>query len=181
MSYDWLLLIPMTAKPHFCAIILVQWNLRIKGTFGTNRFVFCREAVLFQRLISIGSVYNGTFSLSFVGRFVLFQSVLYQRFHCIHTKVHTVIKKKQTQNHLFLLVFMEPAMMASCDFGWGLVGGSFEVLGLLSGPLVLLLLSPLLLATVSGVVGVVEWDEALVTSLSSWSLATASCTRTFVR
>ena len=27
-------------------------------------------------------IYRSTFSLSFVGRFVLFQSVFYQRFHC---------------------------------------------------------------------------------------------------
>ena len=31
----------------------------------------------------VQSVYNGISRLSFVGRFVLFQSVLYQRFHCI--------------------------------------------------------------------------------------------------
>ena len=50
---------------------------------GTSCFVLCREIVLFQRWFSIKCVYMSTFSLSFVGRFVLFQSVLYRRFHCI--------------------------------------------------------------------------------------------------
>ena len=51
-----------------------------KDTFGTSCFVLCR---LFQRWFSIECVYTNTFGLSFVGRFVLFRSVLYQRFHCI--------------------------------------------------------------------------------------------------
>ena len=48
-----------------------------KDTFGTRRFVFCRELgcplleVIFHRLC----IREYTFSLSFVGRFVLFQSV----------------------------------------------------------------------------------------------------------
>ena len=55
-----------------------------KDTFGTSRFVLCREVVLFQRrFFLIECVYKSTFSLSFVGRFVPFQSVLYRRFHCI--------------------------------------------------------------------------------------------------
>ena len=49
-----------------------------KDTFGTSRFV---EVVLFQRQFSIECVYKSTFGSSF-GRFVLFRSVLYRRFHC---------------------------------------------------------------------------------------------------
>ncbi len=39
----------------------------------------------YQRLSSFGSYSNSTFGLSFVGRFVLFWSVLYRRFHCIYS------------------------------------------------------------------------------------------------
>ena len=63
------------------------WDLEgytylIKDTFGTSRFVLCREVVLFSEVFYLECVYMSTFSLSFVGRFVLFRSVLYQRFHC---------------------------------------------------------------------------------------------------
>ena len=44
-----------------------------KDIFRTSPFVLCR---VFQRWFSIECVYMSTFSLSFVGRFVLFQSVL---------------------------------------------------------------------------------------------------------
>ena len=46
-------------------------------------FVLYRVVVLFQRLFSIECVYNtiSTFGSSFIGRFVLFWSVLYQRYH----------------------------------------------------------------------------------------------------
>ena len=41
------------------------------------------DIVLFWRLFCIECIYKGTFRLSFE-RFVLFQSVLYRRFHCNH-------------------------------------------------------------------------------------------------
>ena len=60
---------------------------------GTTRLVLCREVVLFQRQFSIECVYTSTFGLSFVGRFVLFWSVLYRRFQiflvCVCTCIST--------------------------------------------------------------------------------------------
>ena len=44
-----------------------------KDTCGTGHFVLCREIVLFQRRFSIECVYESTFGLSFIGRFVLFR------------------------------------------------------------------------------------------------------------
>ena len=37
-----------------------------KDTFGTSRFVLCREVVLFQMWFSIECVYMSTFGLSFI-------------------------------------------------------------------------------------------------------------------
>ena len=61
-------------------------NLQVKNTLGP----FYREAVLLPRssvlqwnlLIRTECIYKSTFGLSFVGRFVLFRSVPYRRFHC---------------------------------------------------------------------------------------------------
>ena len=58
----------------------IQWNLLIR----TSSFVLCREVVLALSEVIFYSVYvMSTFGLSFAGRFVLFRSVLYRRFHCI--------------------------------------------------------------------------------------------------
>ena len=56
-------------------IVVVGIEYYYVDTFETNRFVFCREVVLFQRQFFIGWVYTSTFGLSFVGSFVLFRSV----------------------------------------------------------------------------------------------------------
>ena len=47
-------------------------------TLGTQPFVLYREVVLFWRLFCIECIYKGTFRLSFIERFVLFQSVIYR-------------------------------------------------------------------------------------------------------
>ena len=57
----------------------VQWNLLIRIlSYGTSSFVLCIERLSSFRGDFLWSVYTkSTFGLSFVGRFVLFPSVLY--------------------------------------------------------------------------------------------------------
>ena len=63
---------------------LVQWNLLIRTLLGPAILSFVERLSSFRGDFSIECVYKNTLGLSFVGRFVLFRSVLYRRFHCIH-------------------------------------------------------------------------------------------------
>ena len=56
--------------------IFIQWNLLIRTPSGTAILS------LVERLSSVIFYRESTFSLSFVGRFVLFRNVLYRRFPC---------------------------------------------------------------------------------------------------
>ena len=75
---------PRSARKKVCPChhVVIQWNLQIVGTIGTHPFVLCREVVLFRRLFCTECVYESIFGVSFVGRYVLFRSVLYRKFHC---------------------------------------------------------------------------------------------------
>ena len=64
------------------SVILINTaDLLIRTLSGPAVLSFVKRLiVLFRR--HTGPIYKSTFGLSFVGRFVLFRSVLYRRFHC---------------------------------------------------------------------------------------------------
>ena len=61
-------------------------------------------------------IYNDTFRLSFVERFVLFWSFHHQRFHCIHTLIANIIEIMSVGKKMTAISAMLFSIKTSCDF-----------------------------------------------------------------
>ncbi len=66
-----------------CSWCIVQWDLRIVDTLGTQHFVLCREVVLFRRLFCIECITRVLLVCPLFGGLSSFGVSFYWRFHCI--------------------------------------------------------------------------------------------------